>query len=1178
MVRLLIGRAGSGKTWRMRQGVLAALRDGPLGPPIFWITPRQATFVAERELTAASGGYCRARVVSFDDLTRLILAEDGGHETPQVTELGRQMIIGHLLRQNESSLQFYSSVARHTGLARQLEATFDELERCGHGLEQLDALLNDLTDADPADVEGRALVNKVADLRLIYGAYIEHLGRERLDPHRRLMQVVETIEESRLLRGARLCVDDFFAFTSPQLRLLSAAARVCERIEIALTLDPDHPAIGDPHRLPDALDPFFRTAEAYRRVHFAMTEAKVEIAPPLKLAGSRRLAGSAALSRLEREFDGSGPRGEASAAQVEPGEAIQLLEAPDRRGEVEQAARCIRRLTASGVRWRQIVVLARNLDDYAPFIDSVFRSHNIAAFVDQRRTAEHHPLLELTRSALRLVRGDWPHESMMALLKTGMAALNAGESDELENYVLKHRIHGSRWADVRPWNWRRLAMLENDEAAVDPGPEHVGLRRIDAIRRRVIDALSPLVAALGPSACDGEADGGPVRLAVHAFVAELYGLFERLGTRKTLTAWMRRAVADGDLEQRGEHEQVWVQLMDLLDQLLDVFPSESMTLDEFIDVLESGLERFDLALVPPSLDQVLIGQADRTRVPDDVRVTIVLGLSEGQFPSIGRENTILGDDDRRCMRQHQLDIEPDAQRRLLDEHFLGYLAFTRASEKLILTRAITDAKGRPTVPSTLWQRLVELWPAAAPLPLDAASLPPAETIETLGQLVRCLMQWARRRGADTGLPTSQATGPWDQLYQWISGPGRELPIVQTAWPAMRYANLAELLPDIIRELFDKPLRATAERLETFVACPFQHFARHTLALRGREESTISSLDLSGIYHRILAALLRRSMREGIPLDQLDAQRAAAWVDELVKEIGGAVRGEVMLTDARNRYLLGRIKRNVEMVITTQVAAARRGTFRPAAIGAHFGEEDSDLPGLRVQTQSGKQVVLEGHIDRIDVTPDRGGLTVLDYRMGDRKLALADVYHGLSLGLLTSLLAAASGASRLLGAPSEPAGTFFVPLKRPLADEKHPDKAIRPDDPRFDLQDKPRGIFDGKYFSSLDAQIAPGVFSDVVQARINRDGSLGSLHNSQAAKTGDFQTILRFTASKLAEVAQRLMDGDIRVHPYRRGNVSPCSTCAFRTVCRFEPAINGYRFIEPVNAEDALSAMAAELST
>ena len=107
-VQFVIGRAGSGKTRRCFKAILDALRADPLGPPVYWILPKQATFQAERALVCAAGAFCRARVVSFEQLGRDVFAYAGGNVIPEVTPLGRQMVIGHLLRQLKPRLRFFA--------------------------------------------------------------------------------------------------------------------------------------------------------------------------------------------------------------------------------------------------------------------------------------------------------------------------------------------------------------------------------------------------------------------------------------------------------------------------------------------------------------------------------------------------------------------------------------------------------------------------------------------------------------------------------------------------------------------------------------------------------------------------------------------------------------------------------------------------------------------------------------------------------------------------------------------------------------------------------------------------------------------------------------------------------------------------------------------------------------
>ena len=66
-LRFLLGPAGSGKTYRCVAGVREALRSGPVGLPLLFIAPKQATFQLERQVMADGtvGGFTRLEILSF---------------------------------------------------------------------------------------------------------------------------------------------------------------------------------------------------------------------------------------------------------------------------------------------------------------------------------------------------------------------------------------------------------------------------------------------------------------------------------------------------------------------------------------------------------------------------------------------------------------------------------------------------------------------------------------------------------------------------------------------------------------------------------------------------------------------------------------------------------------------------------------------------------------------------------------------------------------------------------------------------------------------------------------------------------------------------------------------------------------------------------------------------------
>jgi len=192
-------------------------------------------------------------------------------------------------------------------------------------------------------------------------------------------------------------------------------------------------------------------------------------------------------------------------------------------------------------------------------------------------------------------------------------------------------------------------------------------------------------------------------------------------------------------------------------------------------------------------------------------------------------------------------------------------------------------------------------------------------------------------------------------------------------------------------------------------------------------------------------------------------------------------------------------------------------------------------------------------------------------LGSRDLSLQQVYHGLSLQLLSSLLAVADSAESS-GKKLKPAAAFYLQVARGIGEVKHPSEALDPSDPRYLLRIKPRGVFDGTYLPALDKDITTGK-SDVVQVQVKKEGGFGNRRSSDVAEPAEFNGLLAHVGGKLGELADGVMSGEVGVTPYRLNQQSPCPQCGYKSVCRFDPAINRYRTLPPMSKEQVLDKVA-----
>lgn len=89
----------------------------------------------------------------------------------------------------------------------------------------------------------------------------------------------------------------------------------------------------------------------------------------------------------------------------------------------------------------------------------------------------------------------------------------------------------------------------------------------------------------------------------------------------------------GDRAREKEYAQIYGIIMDLLDKMVSILGEEVVSPEEFRQLLEIGMTQAKVALIPPGIDQVLIGDMERTRLKD-IRALFLSGLMKDAFRKI----------------------------------------------------------------------------------------------------------------------------------------------------------------------------------------------------------------------------------------------------------------------------------------------------------------------------------------------------------------------------------------------------------------------------------------------------------------------------------------------------------------------------------------------------------------
>ncbi len=354
--------------------------------------------------------------------------------------------------------------------------------------------------------------------------------------------------------------------------------------------------------------------------------------------------------------------------------------------EMAFTVREIKRLVREkGYRYQDIAVVTGDIEQYSDAAKRSFSGAGIPCFIDYKKDILNNPFVEMLRAAIAVVVEDFSYESVFRYLRTGLSDIKEEDTDLLENYVLATGVRGcSRYKEPFTRGYKSR--------------EKVDQERINQARAQVIGELLPLYTALKDK-----------DKTLADYTRALYELGVRLNAGKKLKEEFNRFNEAGLPLIAKEYEQVYRIVMELYDQMVLLLGTEHCTAGEFQEILESGLMEVKVGLIPPGIDEVVIGDTERTRLKG-IKVLFFVGVNEGIIPKTIGSGGILSDIERELLINNDIELAPTKRQQAFTEQFYIYLNMTKPKEKLYITYHKVNGEGKAVNPSFLIGRLRQIFP------------------------------------------------------------------------------------------------------------------------------------------------------------------------------------------------------------------------------------------------------------------------------------------------------------------------------------------------------------------------------------------------------------------------------------------------------------------------------------
>ena len=605
---------------------------------------------------------------------------------------------------------------------------------------------------------------------------------------------------------------------------------------------------------------------------------------------------------------------------------------------------------------------------------------------------------------------------------------------------------------------------------------------------------------------------------------------------------------NGELALAKEYSQIYRIVIELFDKFVELLGDEQVSLQEYCELLDAGLQEAKVGVIPPSLDQVVIGDVERTRL-NNLKVLFFVGANDTFLPGKLGQGGLLSERDREKFARQKLSLSPGAKEKTYIQKFYLYMNLTKPLEMLYLSFSKVSSDGKALRPAYLVQDIRRLFPGLQ-VQEDMGNLSGQELTWDTGAMYLAKGLRNRRQGLSE---------EWKELFSWYhrqekerdAGLGR---ILDAAFYRKEPDRLTKKAAD---SLFGDVSRASVTRLEQFASCAYAHFLAYGLRLSEREEYRFEPLDLGNIAHQSMERFARKADEYQSDWTELTEELRGELVEKSVEESITDYGNTVLYSSARNEYMVTRIKNLIQRSVWALTKQMERGDFRPSGYELKFGS---------------------GKIDRLDTYEDEQHIyvKVTDYKTGMKSFDITAFYHGLQMQLPVYLNAAveiekqrSSGDLLNRGAGTKeviPAGIFYYRMQDPFVEKESDDQVL---EGRILRELRLDGLVnaDEDVIMHLERDLVGN--SNLIPVGRNKDGSLSK--NSKVLPPEEFELFLEYAKEKVQELKQQMEEGHAEAAPYELGGNTGCDYCAYHAVCGFDPRLDGYGFrrLEKYSKEEAI---------
>lgn len=1116
-LRLIYGRSGTGKTSFCFQEIGNLISNNN---KIYIITPEQFSFTAEQNLMKAvkSKAVINAEVLTFERMAYRVINEVGNTLKTNLSECGKSMLLYSILDENKKELKYLGKTEKNLDVISRI---ITELKKHNVNSEMIKNTL--------LKVEDKRLEYKLEDINLLFNNFNEAILDNYIDENDLLTILNENIEKVDMFNNTIIYIDEFAGFTKQEYLIIEKLMKVANSVNVSICMDN---LLTNTN--PDT-DIFYPNKVSINKIIDIAKENNIKIEETVILQERHRFK-SKELYELEEQLATL-----KKEKYNDDCENIKLFLANNSYSEIEYVANNIIELVRNnGYKYKEIAIITKDISKYSGLIKAIFGKYEIPVFIDEKQDLSQNILVKYITAFLDIFAKNWSIEAMFNYIKSGFLDLDIEDIFILENYCKNFGIKGLR---KYTGEWKIQANVNYD------------LEKLNELREKIVNPLL---------AFRNNLDNNKT---VTDITKSLYQFLIDNGIDKKISLKVAKLQEIGEIDLANIYSNSWNILIEILDEMVLVLGNKKISFEKYSELLKIGLSHSSLGKIPATLDEVTVGDVDRSR-SSKKKIVFVIGLNDGVFPSNNKNEGFIDDDERNCLKQYGIELAKTLSEQIYDENFNIYKAFTTAEEKLYLSYPSSDSDGKGLRKSILINKIKKIF---TNLEEESDITNSMQYITTKNTTFDMLLSNLRKF-----FDGEEIDSIWFELYNIYSKDIAYKDKLEEAIKGFYYSNIPEKInEENLKKLYGDTLKTSISKLETYRRCAFSYYIKYGLKLSDKTEFKLESLDTGTFMHDVIDEFFNYINENELNIRMLENEDIEKILEDIINSKLMINKNYIFNSTAKYIVLTNRLKKVIKKSIKYIIDTIRFSNFKVYGNEIEFGEGKAYAP-IQIELENNQKVEIIGKIDRVDIAENEDGkyIRIIDYKSSVKNIDLNEVMAGIQIQLLTYLDAITKEQN------ANPAGVLYFNLIEPVIKAKN--RNITDEELENEIRNNFRmnGLILGnvKVVQMMDNSLTSGK-SNIIPAYIDKNGDV-SKTKSSSIDSVEFKVLQDQINKILKQISKEILTGQIEPNPVyiAKKKTTPCLYCNYKSICGFNPEIKGnnYKYVPNLNKNEILNGLKDKL--